>query len=301
MNKKERIQGAIYGSIIGDVIGSYNEFRTKSSRFPLRKINEKMLKRERNVFGHKFGHFTDDTSMSLITLDRLATDGDIIHSRIMKDFYNWMKLGYMSSTNECFDIGGQTARSIQRYAGMNFSDPIGTMYDGNGALMRIFPIGLMYHDYFDVFMKSRIANDLTHKESQLSFEMCRRFAYAISFAVQGKSKTEILDALMYSDYMMTDIKTSGFVVDTFEAVVHTFKKFDNIMDGIYYLANLGDDSDTCAAIYGALAGAFYGIKEVPHWMLESLAKKEQIKEIAEKFYDRTVKLSEEGDRGIQVQ
>lgn len=300
---KAKFMGAFYGSIVGDIIGSFNEFRTaKTTRgVGLRKITNKVLHQQRSVFGYKFGYFTDDTSMSLILADCLAKHGRVNAPVMMNDFARWMSEGYMSSDDHCFDIGGQTQRSINKYFGYvdhrdMFRDSRG---DGNGALMRIFPIALMFHDQETARVVNAIrAHDLTHSSSSISRDLSLKFVDAVAAAMRGESKEEILKLLDYSKEMDDNVSTSGFVVDTYNAVVHTFNKFDNLMDGIIYLANKGDDSDTCAAIYGALAGAYYGVSQVPQWMMNSLRRKTLIKEIAENLYGRTVKMSGEGSQSV---
>lgn len=300
---KAKFMGSIYGSIIGDIIGSFNEFRVAnpSRGQGIRKLTNKVLHQQRSVFGYKFGYFTDDTSMSLILMDSLVNYDEVHEHKMMSDFRDWMKDGYMSSDDHCFDIGGQTARSINKYFNLPgrvnpFADSRG---DGNGALMRIFPIGLRFYDDINRRIHQTIrCNDLTHPDSSLSVSLCMSFNEAIAAAIRGESKEEIIEHLGVVNVTDETISTSGFVVDTYSAVVHTFKKFDNLMDGIIYLAEKGDDSDTCAAIYGALAGAHYGVSQVPQWMMNTLRRKTLIRELAENLYDRTVIMSGKSSKGI---
>ena len=301
---KAKFMGCVYGSIIGDIIGSFNEFTipgTKIRGRGTRKITNKILHRERNVFGYKFGWFTDDTTMSLILMDSLVNYDEVHEQEMMMDFHEWWQTGYMSSSDECFDIGGQTLRSIKRYFNIpehrkSISDTRG---DGNGALMRIFPIGIRFYDDRQKRVHETIrAHDLTHETSSLSLQCCLLFNEAIAAAMRGESKDEILEILSYKSEMDENVSTSGFVVDTYDAVVHTFKKFDNLMDGIVYLAEMGDDSDTCAAIYGALAGAFYGVSQVPQWMMNEIRRKTLIRNLAENLYGRTVEMSGKGSKTI---
>jgi ADP-ribosyl-[dinitrogen reductase] hydrolase len=300
---KAKFMGAVYGSIIGDIIGSFNEFTIPGSKKGrgTRKITNKMLHRERSVFGYKFGYFTDDTTMSLILMKSLIKFDEVHEYQMMWEFREWWQNGYMSSADECFDIGGQTLRSIKKYFNIpdhrnTFADTRG---DGNGALMRIFPIGLRFYNDRQMRVQQTIrAHDLTHESSTLSLQRCLLLNEAIAGSMNGQTKEEILEILGYTFEMDENISTSGFVVDTYDAVVHTFKKFDNLMDGIVYLAEMGDDSDTCAAIYGALAGAFYGVSQVPQWMMNEIRRKTLIRDLAENLYGRTVKMSGKGSRSI---
>ena len=51
-------------------------------------------------------------------------------------------------------------------------------------------------------------------------------------------------------------------------------------------SNLGDDADTTAAIYGQLAGAFYGEEAIPESWRSSLARRVLIEDLAERLFDR---------------
>jgi len=78
------------------------------------------------------------------------------------------------------------------------------------------------------------------------------------------------------------IKSSGYVVDTFEAAVWCFVNTENYRDCVIAAVELGNDTDTVAAVAGGLAGIYYGIggeKGIPEEWINSLAKKEMIDEI----------------------
>jgi ADP-ribosylglycohydrolase len=67
-----------------------------------------------------------------------------------------------------------------------------------------------------------------------------------------------------------EIKSSGYVVDTFEAALWAFFTTDTFEDGAILAVNLADDSDTVGAVYGTLAGAYYGFEAIPERWLKAL-------------------------------
>jgi ADP-ribosylglycohydrolase len=75
-------------------------------------------------------------------------------------------------------------------------------------------------------------------------------------------------------------KGGGFVIDTLEAAFWCFLTTDNYRDAVLKAVNLGEDTDTTAAVTGALAGLAYGIKAIPAVWLESLAGYGEINRIA---------------------
>jgi len=76
---------------------------------------------------------------------------------------------------------------------------------------------------------------------------------------------------------------SGYVVRSLEAALWAFYKSDNFRDGCLLAANLGDDADTTAAVYGQLAGAFYGEGGIPKPWIEKLALRSTIVSFADRL------------------
>jgi hypothetical protein len=135
---------------------------------------------------------------------------------------------------------------------------------------------------------------------------CRYLAALIVGALQGVTKQELLSDLYcpVKDYWDShrlvpeiheiasgsfrrkeppEIKGTGYVVKSLEAALWAFQKSENFRDGCLLAANLGDDADTTAAVYGQLAGAFYGETGIPKSWLEKLAKREIIAAFADRL------------------
>lgn len=77
--------------------------------------------------------------------------------------------------------------------------------------------------------------------------------------------------------------SSGWVVDTLECALWAFFKFDSWKKGALAVVNLGGDSDTAGAVYGGLAGCFYGIASIPSEWVNGMQNQEFIKGVAECF------------------
>ena len=82
-----------------------------------------------------------------------------------------------------------------------------------------------------------------------------------------------------------EIMGSGFVVRSLEAALWAFHRSDSFREGALRAVNLGDDTDTTGAIYGQLAGAYYGINAIPRDWIERLALCELISEKATALFD----------------
>lgn len=76
-----------------------------------------------------------------------------------------------------------------------------------------------------------------------------------------------------------DISSSGYVVHTLEAAVWSLINTDTYKDALLKAVNLGDDSDTVAAVTGGLAGLYYGYEAIPAEWLEVIQRKEWIEDM----------------------
>ena len=75
------------------------------------------------------------------------------------------------------------------------------------------------------------------------------------------------------------------MVRSIEAVLWAFYRSESFREGALRAVNLGNDADTTGAIYGQLAGAFYGVNAIPENWIERLAMREFITEKAEALFD----------------
>ena len=80
------------------------------------------------------------------------------------------------------------------------------------------------------------------------------------------------------------IKSSGYVVDTLEAAMWCLLNTDNYKDCILKAVNLGEDTDTVAAVAGGLAGMYYGVESIPTEWLSQLARRDYIENLCVEFY-----------------
>lgn len=83
----------------------------------------------------------------------------------------------------------------------------------------------------------------------------------------------------------SDMTSSGWVVDTLECALWAFFKYDTWKEGALAVVNLGGDSDTAGAVYGGLAGAFYGFDDIPGEWVDGMQNKGFIESIASALSD----------------
>ena len=68
-----------------------------------------------------------------------------------------------------------------------------------------------------------------------------------------------------------------------------FESTDSFKDGALKAVNLGNDADTTGAVYGQIAGAYYGLSGIPEEWVKKIVKIEEIIKIAEKLYELSKK------------
>ncbi|CAF3806093.1 unnamed protein product [Rotaria sp. Silwood1] len=170
---------------------------------------------------------------------------------------------------------------------------------GNGALMRLAPVPLFFYKHPTYAVEySGLSGLITHGDEKAG-DACRYYGALIVAAVNGAERKELLDKNFYQKHEQwfggkplhldiekiaqgsyqkggydKGIRGKGYIVNALEAALWAFWS-DNgsFRDGVLAAVNLGDDTDTTAAIYGQLAGAYYGYKNLPkEWTEEVYAK-----------------------------
>lgn len=126
--------------------------------------------------------------------------------------------------------------------------------------------------------------------------LCQRFAgYTFTHPVLVERFAPYGSVSDWASKTDADIRSSGWVIDTLECAMWAFYKFETWADGALAVVNLGEDSDSAGAVYGALAGVFYGVEAIPQRWLDAMQNADLIREIAEKFaetVDRNVKYAQ---------
>lgn len=285
---KSRYMGCLVGLAVGDAVGTSVEFKPRGSFPPVTDMTGG------GPFNLKAGQWTDDTSMALCLgeslLHRFNTEDQL------KLWVKWWQEGYLSSTGKCFDIGNTTIRALRNYVcdGKLKAEDV-THSSGNGALMRFAPIAIKYHKDGMYLNYTRESTRTTHGSS-MCIEANDLFASILGDALSGKDiknchyeqryKNKEINDLASGSYVKKkydDLKGSGWVVDSLECALACFNNTYNFKDAILACVNVGDDTDTTAAICGQIAGAYYGVEGIPSEWLDKLHMREYITDLALKL------------------
>lgn len=291
---QERWRGALAGLACGDALGTTVEFAARGTFAEVTDMTGG------GPFGLQPGQWTDDTSMALCLAHSLLYRKEFDAVDQMNRYCNWYQYGYLSSTGECFDIGNATAGALRRYLadGNPFAGSPDPASAGNGALMRLAPVPMFYAaDAAAVWRLAGESTRTTHGAAE-AIDCSRLFALQLRAALLGRSKQEVLApacpeplsakvaalaAGTYLDKPVGAIRGSGYAVESLEAALWCFAHTESYSAAVLRAVNLGDDADTTAAICGQLAGAYYGIGQIPaHWVAR-LALRDDILLLADRL------------------
>nr|HPM00276.1 ADP-ribosylglycohydrolase family protein [Bacillota bacterium] len=96
---------------------------------------------------------------------------------------------------------------------------------------------------------------------------------------------ERLNNKSFAAVPVEEIKSSGYVVDTLEAAVWCLLNSNNYKECVLMAVNLGEDTDTVAAIAGGLAGLYYGYGSIPQEWLSVIVRLDYVEGICSKLYE----------------
>jgi ADP-ribosyl-[dinitrogen reductase] hydrolase len=303
----DRYRGALLGLAAGDALGTTLEFRAPGTFDPIDDMHGG------GPFNLRPGEWTDDTSMALCLAESLIECGEFDPVDQMARYVRWKREGYHSSNGTCFDVGGTVRAALARFE--RFSEPWSGSTDeytaGNGSIMRLAPVPLFFARTPGIAITRSAHSSLTTHGATEAVDACRYLSALIIGALQGTSKDDLLAPLFtpvpglwhreplapkihavaagsFLEREPPDIRGSGYVVESLEAALWAFGKSRSFEHGALLAVNLGDDADTTGAVYGQIAGAYYGAGAIPERWRSKLAHRETLESFAERLYERAV-------------
>ena len=295
-----KVKDGIIGLLIGDALGVPVEFDSRE----LLEENPVMGMKEGGTYGTPAGTWSDDTSMTIATMDSIVNKKAIDYDGIMENFCKWYERETYWQTPR-FDIGITTHVALDNYldgipaleCGLD-----GEHDNGNGSVMRILPLAYIPDiDYETIENVSALTH--AHKRSKIACVLYVEIAksmienedLSIDEHIQlacDKIKDYYNDSeeLKHFQRIFDDdlndidsISSKGYVIFTFESVIYCLKNTDNYKDAVLKAVNLGEDTDTTAAICGGLAGIYYGYDEIPIDWINTVDQIDRVLSLCEKF------------------
>ncbi|WP_151733245.1 ADP-ribosylglycohydrolase family protein [Paenibacillus tengchongensis] len=302
---KERYAGCLLGLAAGDALGTTAEFKAPGTFAPIGEMIGG------GVFGLQPGQWTDDTSMALCLAESLLEQQGFDPADQMSRYLRWFRHGHLSSTGECFDIGNATRAALLRFAadGEPYSGSDDPLAAGNGSIMRLAPVVMYYAADPPAAVEYAARSSRTTHAASECLAACRLLAAYILAGLHGWSKEEMLAPQAFREWLPEDkltphilsiaqgsyklkeppqIQGTGYVVESLEAALWAFDRSASFAEGALLAVNLGNDADTTGAVYGQIAGAYYGRSGIPAGWREKLALGGLIEEYAGRLYTERV-------------
>jgi ADP-ribosyl-[dinitrogen reductase] hydrolase len=276
METSQRAIGSILGLAIGDALGAPFEFRRRSQvAFPLPAF-------ELPWNGMPPGTWTDDTAMAMNLWTSLIDHGGALDLGDVMDRH----LAWLGSDPP--DIGNQT-RAALTLAWEGTADPARVVFErrgpevsaGNGSVMYCAPLGVVRARQPELLVEEAPAlSRLTHWDGR-----CQTACLAVTLAVAALVRGEAADAAVLNGLAVVadreggeeleflvgeagrvrqiDGPDMGFALFTAGIALQVAGEELDFEEGLRYVVGLGGDTDTNAAVAGALLGALHGIDAIP--------------------------------------
>ncbi len=303
-----KIKDCIYGFVIGDAIGVPIEFE------PRKKILDHPVTSMHGYGSYDVpeGTWSDDTAMTLATMDSIIKNNKIDIKDIIMNFYYWLQENKYTATGEVFDAGRTCIQSIINFS--KYLDPYNCGQstidsNGNGSLMRMAPIAL--YCYYkkvkdeDIYKIVKDVSSLTHAH-EISVMSCYIYVRYMMLLLDENDKFKaynMIRTINYSNYFSNDtikvfdrliendiaklkideINSSGYVLDTLEAAMWVTLNTNKYSESIIGAINLGGDTDTIGAITGSITGLLYGYETMPDKWTSKIQNKDYLLNMIEDF------------------
>lgn len=267
------------GAIIGDVVGSYYEvLEVKEIKNGHRSYNDRIKILDQNT-----PLFTENSS---VTDDSILTFAIYKAIKENKPYEEMLKYYAKQEINLGKDMYGRS-RFGKGFVEWVNSNTQGTSY-GNGASMRISPVGFLFNTLEEVKQETYKATIPSHNHQE-SILCAEAVATSIFLLRNGISKEELKEYIEKNyfklDYdlekLRRNYKFSSKSIDSVPQAIYTFLESNSFEETIRNAISIGGDTDTIACIAGSLAESYYGI---PEELLEQVKPylKDYMKELLEK-------------------
>ena len=294
---KAKYLGGMVGSALGDAIGEL------AFAYPDKEALCRQLDRMEEF------RYTDDTAMSIGLAESITKkgylDGQDLGDTFRNNFQKEPWRGYASGPPTIFStvkrLGityGEAARGLFR----------GTGSLGNGAAMRIVPVGLFYHESPDLYEKASISAAVTHAHP-IGIDGAAVQAKAVALAVQSdpedefptdqfmdtligfagtpemkekmRSVQELIDAHASPPHAIEQLGRTVGVHESMPFALYSFLRHPKSFEDSLFCSILhGGDRDTLGAMACAISGAYGGVNSIPDTWKQKLENRSYIEGLA---------------------
>lgn len=307
MTRRERLEGGLYGLLVGDALGVPYEFHSSESIPGWAQLEMAPPAGYSRTYPNvPPGTWSDDGAHALCLLDSLLERGRLDLQDLGDRLVRWYEQGYMAVGGQVFDVGVQTRAALMRIragtAAME-AGPAGENDNGNGSLMRVLPLALWHRGSDaelarEAMVQSRVTHG--HMRSQVCCALyCLWARRVLEGASPGWEEAVASFRELYPEgtRYRTELETSvrpdtpekgrggGYVVDCLLSARDcvALGPYEQVVKAA---VALGHDTDTTAAVAGGIAGLRDGVRGIPSRWLETLRGREIVQPLLERLLAR---------------
>lgn len=292
----QRARGSVVGLAAADALGGTLEFMSPDSI--QRQYGQLREIVGGGCWGLRPGQWTDDTAMAVCLSRAMVEAGGYDLQTVIKHYVDWYDAGP-------FDIGGTCAAALSQLkhgvspeeASYNYHVRSGGNSAGNGTLMRCAPIAVRYFNDPQALEKyTRMDSRLTHWDP-MAAEACVYFNRMLAAMIANPDSDEVPEVPLPEDERVREAALAtpeeaaeraatqgGFVLAALAVGTAAVRHATSFEEGVVWAANLGGDTDTNAAVAGALLGARFGADAMPKQWREQVEYREQLDRLGEHLY-----------------
>ena len=229
------------GAIYGDKAGSTYEFEQLKDIKPI--VAEKL------ILPNSF--YSDDTIETIAVIDAIINNKD--YEQSLRE-YILNNIEYKPNYTPYFKTSFSPG-TIKWAKGIGRNDSI-----GNGAMMRISPVGYLFDSENDVIENARLATIPSHNSAE-AIESATSIALMIFYFRNGLTKAEVFRKLNLLSKYEPFIKFNTTCKETLPNVLYAVLTSKDFEEAILKTVSMGGDTDTNAAIAGSIAEGLFGIPD----------------------------------------
>lgn len=266
MDLKDKVTGMFEGLALGDALGAPYEFHYNNLPYSEEIIySTRYVSKYQGVRYTALGQVTDDTEMTLTLAHTIVDNGGYDVEWVVTAYQEWANSTFMLGRNtRALFKGVSTYRGYLNRYDKIFSNPVESWTQSNGSLMRCSPLALFDINTAITDCKLTNPHPVNIEASTLYLTVLRRLLERFSpkDAVSGlTAMTEPIKTAL-SELEVGHIRdvssNKGWVVHSFYLSLYALLQEKDYRTTINYVIQRGGDTDTNAAISGALLGAYYG-------------------------------------------
>lgn len=284
---KDNLAGCLMGLAVGDALGAPHEFQAqRSNQYTGKLYLAARFKFQYADWTNQVGQYTDDTEMTLYSLRSIIEQGQYDRDSILN---NYMKLandsrGMGKNTRELFK-GVKTIKGYaKRWAAKFENTAESTWTQSNGSLMRCSLLSFLNDNHQAVITDCKLSNPSEiNISSNLAYckaiKMCATKLYTKDQVLEHVLNMELHESVLQTikeatqpnnptrndnSAIIRDLtgNTKGWVLNALYCAFYGWYQFDTYQQAIDTIIKFGGDTDTNAAIAGALIGATIGYDQM---------------------------------------